>query len=49
MSATSEVIVLLAEQRYLDKLVANLQSFSGQRKLEYVGWLKSIGLEVKYK
>lgn len=49
MNATSDVVLLLAEQRYLDKLVANLQSFSGQRKLEYVGWLKSIGLEVKYK
>lgn len=49
MSGTSEVVVLFNEQRYIDRLVGILQGFSGQRKLEYVTWLKSIGLEVRYK
>lgn len=49
MSDTSEVIVLLNEQRYIDRLVSILQGFSGKRKLEYTVWLKSIGLEVRYK
>lgn len=43
------VINLLECDRYIEMLVSNLMSFRGKRKLEYVTWLKSIGLEIQYK
>lgn len=49
MSNTCEVINLLECDRYIEMLVNNLMSFRGKRKLEYVTWLKSIGLEIQYK
>lgn len=42
------VINLLEDSRYIDRLVSILVSMKGQRKLQYVQWLKSIGLEVQY-
>lgn len=46
--SVSCVVVLLNDQRYIQRLANILATFTGQRKLAYVLWLKSIGLEVKY-
>lgn len=48
MSNTS-VIKLVDDERYIARLESILRRLSGARKLEYVTWLKSIGLEVQYK
>lgn len=48
MSDTSEVVIdLLKYPAYYVMLTNNLNSFKGKRRLEYVRWLKSIGLEVQ--
>jgi hypothetical protein len=43
------VVNLFDDERYVERLVNILMSFRGKRKLEYVTWLKSIGLEVQYR
>lgn len=45
--SNTPVIVLIDQPLYLVRLANNLNGFKGKRRLEYVAWLKSIGLEVK--
>lgn len=47
MSSGFVVIRLSDDSRYVKRLGRILGGMSGQRKLEYIVWLRSIGFEVQ--